>query len=108
MSSSYYSALIDKYKNVVSRVSSLYTYIGNATSNLGTCKTLISENTIDDNPIDKGMLDNISSTLQTLTSSLNTIVAECMSKIDYYTGLYHAALYAETHPTTPELDVIDG
>lgn len=108
MSSSYYSGLIEKYKNVVSSVSSLYTYIGNASSNLGKCKSLISENKINGDSIDNGMLDNISSTLQSLTSSLNTVVAECKSKIDYYTELYYAALYAETHPTTPELDVIDG
>ena len=83
---------INKYKNIISKVGSLYDYIGRASGYVDECKLLCSENMLNGETIDGGNLDNISATLKVLTSALNTIVAECKSEIERYNVLYQEAV----------------
>lgn len=98
---------INKYKNIISKVGSLYDYIGRASGYVADCKLLSSENMLDGETIDGGNLDNISATLKALTSALNTIVAECKSEIDRYNVLYQEAVQRQIalRDAVPSLDI---
>lgn len=95
MSSGYYKALMDKCDQIIQGVSGLYSYLGSCSNNISQCKPLIDKTIIDNETIDKGKIDNVSSTLSHLRGVFDTVIAECTVKRELYETLYRAALQAE-------------
>lgn len=95
MNSSYYLSLIQKYKKIITDVSSLYSYLDSSYGIVNSCIEKMEEITINGDSVDKGKLNNISTSLSELRNAFNTVIAECKSKIDTYEALYNAALLAE-------------
>lgn len=86
-----YIETISEYENIASEVSNLYNYLGNSSSIITECSNLMKDTIIDNEAIDKGKLDNISSLIESLRTLFNTIIAECQSQIIVYEGLYSSA-----------------
>ena len=59
MTSSQYKALIEKYEAVMSKITGLYSYLGNSASIVNKCIPLMEETKIDGDTMDKGKLEDI-------------------------------------------------
>ena len=102
MKSYEYKNLISKYENIVSKVSGLYGYLGNTSSVINQCKTLMSETNIDGESVDKGKMDSMLAVLEQLQDTFNTVLAECKLKIASCEVLYASALQAESAESDKE------
>lgn len=96
--------IIKKCNNLIEKVTPLYDYIGSTLSDANNCLPLIESSNTDGsgNVNYKHNIGNIISTLNSLTTSLNIIIAECKAKIEScntdintYTNLYQQALEEE-------------
>lgn len=95
MNSAYYLSMMNKYESVKKQVSALYSYLGNCASLIEECVPVVGEIIFDGEPIDKGMLNDMSSKLEQLKGAFNTVIGECELKIATYEALYYTALKNE-------------
>lgn len=95
MSSSECQAMIDKYKGIKAQILGLFDYLGECSSSITECKPYLNEVNIDDEPVDKGKLDEWSSVVNGFKDAFSTIVAECESLIQKYTAMKAEALRRE-------------
>lgn len=94
-SSSYYRNKIEEYKNIMSQISGLFSYSANCSALVQGGSSYMEGLIISGEPIDKGNIAKLSSTLGSIDDALNTIIAECMSKISENEGLLQQAIVKE-------------
>lgn len=96
--------IIEKCNNLIGKITPLYDHIGPTLSDANNCLSLLDSTNTDGsgNINDKHNIDNVISTLNSLTTSLYIIVAECKAKIEScetdintYTTLKQEALEKE-------------
>lgn len=95
MSSAEYAAKITEFKEAKASISGLSDKLSDCTESLTKGENLIKELMICGEPMDKGKLSSISSTLTTISSNFDSIIAECDKLIGEYEDLYQKALAAE-------------
>ena len=95
MSSSECQAMIDKYQGIKAKILGLFDYLSECSSSIIECEPYLNEVNIDGEPIDKGKLGELSSTINGFKDAFSTIVAECESLIQKYTAMKAEALRRE-------------
>lgn len=94
-SSAYYAAKIKEFLGIKNDVSSLFGSLNDCTTATNNCTKYTKEIIISGKVVDKGDLDKLSTSLETVNGNLNAIIAECDEKIAKYQALYEQALVWE-------------
>lgn len=95
-SSSYYKGKIDEFVALGESLSALSDDITTCGTSVTKGVTYLGAIIICNEPIDKKVLgNNVAKTLDDISDTLKTLVAECNTKIEDYTDLYNDALKQE-------------
>jgi hypothetical protein len=94
-SSAYYAAKIAEFKAAQSAIKGLYAPLEDCEDENSKGEKIVKDLIICGEPMDKGKLKNLSSTLSTISGYFDQIIAECSRLISEYQALYEAAKAAE-------------
>ena len=95
LSSAECQKMIDMYESIRTQVLGLFGFLSECNKTVGECKTYTDEIIIDDEPVDKGELTQLSLALDGFKKTFNTVIGECESMISKYTALKAEALIRE-------------
>lgn len=95
LSSAECQKMIDMYESIKSQVLGLFGFLRDCSKNVEECKAYTDLIIIDDEPVDKGDLAELSLALEGFKEAFNTMVGECESMISMYAGLKAEALRRE-------------
>lgn len=95
MNSAYYLTKIKELQESKSKVNGLFSYITECETDLDKSQKYMDNLTICGEPLDKGKVKEIVTSLENITSDFNAIIKECDTKIAEYQEKYEAALKAE-------------
>ena len=95
ISSAECQAMIDMYESIKTQVIGLFGFLSDCDKTVSECKTYTDEIIIDDEPVDKGELTQLSLALEGFKKTFNTVIGECETMISKYTALKEEALKRE-------------
>ena len=105
MDSGYYLNMVNKYKDVKSKLEGSLTYFEGSCDSLNKSISYMEKLLIDNEPIDKGKLKEESIRLTKVNENLKSLIIECNNKISGYSALYNKTLAEEKGETVADKDV---
>ena len=95
LSSAECQKMIDMYENIKKQILGLFSFLSDCAKTVDECKVYTDAIIIDDEPVDKGDLAQLTLALDGFKEAFNTVIGECESMISKYAGLKNEALKRE-------------